>query len=155
MPVLFLPVLLWDGIFAICSFYWNVTFSACLKFKPLFSILVFLHSWISSLMKLEVVRELLVGNLESGDRLEALIFSAIYLKVLYVALLLHELFPLTWFQVLLRSSPSYAVDQHRANTLLWRWWSSPSKQACWNFQAYISWIGKNFLYERYFTTGEQ
>ena len=46
-------------------------------------------------MKLEVVRELLVGNLESGDRLEALIFSAIYLKVLYVALLLHELFPLT------------------------------------------------------------
>ncbi|RVW82080.1 Phosphoglucan, water dikinase, chloroplastic [Vitis vinifera] len=31
-------------------------------------------------MKLEVVRELLVGNLESGDRLEALIFSAIYLK---------------------------------------------------------------------------
>lgn len=155
MPVLFLPVLLWDGIFAICSFYWNVTFSACLKFKPLFSILVFLHSWISSLMKLEVVRELLVGNLESGDRLEALIFSAIYLKVLYVALLLHELFPLTWFQVLLRSSPSYAVDQHRANTLLWRWWSSPSKQACWNFQAYISWIGKNFLYERYFTAGEQ
>lgn len=30
--------------------------------------------------KLEVVRELLVGNLESGDWLEALIFSAIYLK---------------------------------------------------------------------------
>ncbi|XP_043707593.1 phosphoglucan, water dikinase, chloroplastic-like [Telopea speciosissima] len=30
--------------------------------------------------KLEVVRELLVGCLESGDRLEALIYSAIYLK---------------------------------------------------------------------------
>ncbi|KAJ4968179.1 hypothetical protein NE237_014880 [Protea cynaroides] len=30
--------------------------------------------------KLEVVRELLVGSLESGDRLEALIYSAIYLK---------------------------------------------------------------------------
>ncbi|KAK9082642.1 hypothetical protein Scep_029113 [Stephania cephalantha] len=30
--------------------------------------------------KLDVVRELLVGSLESGDRLEALIYSAIYLK---------------------------------------------------------------------------
>ncbi|KAK9092585.1 hypothetical protein Syun_027496 [Stephania yunnanensis] len=31
-------------------------------------------------LKLDVVRELLVGSLESGDRLEALIYSAIYLK---------------------------------------------------------------------------
>lgn len=34
------------------------------------------------LLKLEVVRELLVENLDTGDRLEALICSAIYLKVL-------------------------------------------------------------------------
>ncbi|GMP55368.1 hypothetical protein CsSME_00020210 [Camellia sinensis var. sinensis] len=33
--------------------------------------------------KLEVVRELLVGSLESGQRLDALIYSAIYLKVFY------------------------------------------------------------------------
>lgn len=63
-----------------------------------------------------------------------------------------DLISMSFLDLLLHS---YAVDQHRANTLLWRWWSSPSKQACWNFQAYISWIGKNFLYERYFTTGEQ
>ncbi|KAK9088030.1 hypothetical protein Syun_030424 [Stephania yunnanensis] len=38
--------------------------------------------------KLDVVRELLVGSLESGDRLEALIYSAIYLK--HVPLLLGQ-----------------------------------------------------------------
>ena len=33
------------------------------------------------LLQLEVVRELLVGSLEGANRLEALIYSAIYLKV--------------------------------------------------------------------------
>lgn len=39
-------------------------------------------------MKLEVVRELLVESLQTGDRLEALIYSAIYLKVISDALVL-------------------------------------------------------------------
>lgn len=37
------------------------------------------------LWKLEVVRELLVGSLQSEERLEALICSAIYLKVVYIS----------------------------------------------------------------------
>lgn len=36
------------------------------------------------MLKLEVVRDLLVGSLQSEDRLDALINSAIYLKVLLV-----------------------------------------------------------------------
>lgn len=37
-------------------------------------------------MQLEIVRELIVKNVESGHRLEALTYSAIYLKVfLYAA----------------------------------------------------------------------
>lgn len=39
-------------------------------------------------MKLEVVRELLVESLQTGDRLEVLIYSAIYLKVISDALVL-------------------------------------------------------------------
>lgn len=38
-------------------------------------------------MQLDVVRDLLVGNLEKDDRLEALIYSAIYLKVLFMGLI--------------------------------------------------------------------
>lgn len=37
-----------------------------------------------SVLKLEVVRELVVENAESLDRLDALIYSAIYLKVCFI-----------------------------------------------------------------------
>ena len=39
-------------------------------------------------MKLEVVRELLVESLQTEDRLEALVYSAIYLKVISDTLVL-------------------------------------------------------------------
>lgn len=35
-------------------------------------------------MQLDVVRDLLVGSLDTDDRLEGLIYSAIYLKVLFM-----------------------------------------------------------------------
>lgn len=95
------------------------------------------------LVKLEVVRELLMESLQSEDRLEFLLYSAIYLKVFFDTLFL--LLPSSWYLHALLRSFSYAVGKHWANSLLWRWRSSPAKQACWDFRAYISWIGTNFL----------
>ncbi|CAI0453039.1 unnamed protein product [Linum tenue] len=43
--------------------------------------------------KLEVVRELIVGSLESGERMDALIYSAIYLKEVLVIRKIHPCLP--------------------------------------------------------------
>lgn len=44
--------------------------------------LFLLQTFLFWMVKLEVVRDILVGSVETGDRMEALIHSAIYLKVL-------------------------------------------------------------------------
>lgn len=54
---------------------------------PLQQVLMFSFlRWLSSflyVMQLEIVRDLLEGSLPDGNRLEALIYISIYLKVLY------------------------------------------------------------------------
>ena len=67
-------------------------------------------------MKLEVVRELLIESSQTEDRLEALLYSAIYLKVFCDTLLLRLSLSL-YLHAFLRSS-SYTVDKHGANSLL-------------------------------------
>ena len=67
-------------------------------------------------MKLEVVRELLIESSQTEDRLEALLYSAIYLKVFCDTLLL-LLSANLYLHAFLRSS-SYTVDKHGANSLL-------------------------------------
>lgn len=60
-------------------------FVSFLNFKILFFIALIVHLL---MLKLEVVRDLLVGSSQSEDRLDALINSAIYLKVFLVLLFL-------------------------------------------------------------------
>lgn len=84
-------------------------------------------------LQLDVIRELLTGDLAVANRLEALIYSAIYLKVLSnFCLQLTELFLILYwnsiepvydclFHLLMKNTDkSYAtsVDQHRSNSLL-------------------------------------
>lgn len=84
--------------------------------KPtsLFFHLVLIHLL---LLKLEIVRDLLLENWQSEERLDALIYSAIYLKVSIFIFFL-RLLSFHWFLHAFLRSSSYAVDKHRPNSLL-------------------------------------
>lgn len=66
------------------TLYVGIRFLSMVSFK--YYIVIYLSFGLLVMMQLEVVRELLMENIE-GDLLEALIYSAIYLKVFPKALL--------------------------------------------------------------------
>lgn len=157
-------VSLWYLLFCIfLNFYWiyfcNISFVSTLKHaegqvemyifwkKRIWNIL-FPHF---SVAKLEVVRELVAENVDSDKRLEALTYSAIYLKVLLlIDFLDSRLGSSCPYQMILL----YVVDKHRSDSLLRRWGSSPTKQTRRDFPANIPRPWKNLQQERHFTSGQ-